>query len=111
MIDDAALFRALEWLKDNAKPAAEARAERLFIEEQLPHLRARIAVECMAAGDSAAAADMKAKASDAYKIALDGLRAAVEKDEYMRFQRTRADAIIEIWRSLSANQRSIAKAV
>lgn len=111
MIKDDDLFRALEWLKDNAKAAAQARADRLYIEEHLSHLRAKIATECIAAGDSATAADMKAKASDAYKIALDGYRVAVEKDETFRWNRTRADIIVEIWRSLSATNRTINKVV
>lgn len=109
MIDDDALFRALEWLKDNARAAAQARAKRVYTEEFLPALRAKIATECLAAGDSASAADMKAKASDAYHQALAGLEVAVEQDEFFRWQKVRADAAIEVWRSIQANRRSIDK--
>ena len=108
-IDDAALFRALEWMKSNAEKIAEARAKRMYMEEWLPALRARIANECIQAGSSAAAADITAKASDAYAEALKGLEAAVFDDEHMRIKRVQADAVIEIWRTLSANRRAMDK--
>ncbi len=109
MVDDEQLEKALDWLRENANRAAKARADRLYCEEWLPALRATIAVECMAAGDSASAADMKAKASDAYKIALNGFKAAVEEDERMRWLRTRAESLVEIWRSGQANRRAMEK--
>ena len=109
MISDQQLEIVLDWLRDNAGAAAKARAERVYMEDWLPALRAQIAAECIAAGDSAAAADTKAKASDAYATALKGYREAVEADEKMRWHRTRADAIIEVWRSDQANQRAQGK--
>jgi len=109
MVDDDQVDKALEWLGINAKPAAKARADRLYLEEFLPALRAKIAAECIEAGDSASAADIKAKASDAYLKALEGFRAAVEQDELMRWHRTRGEAIIEVWRSGQANRRAMEK--
>jgi hypothetical protein len=109
MIDDTKLEKALDWLRDNAASAAKARAERVYLEEWIPSLRAQLAAGFMGAGDSAAAADIKAKASPEYQTALMGYREAVEKDERMRWDRTRADAIIEVWRSDQANQRAMGK--
>lgn len=108
-VDDKALFKALDWLADKARPAAQARANRVYIEESLSHTRAKMALECINAGDSAAAADIKARASDAYRTQLEGLRVAVEEDEFFRWHKTRFDAMVEIWRTLSANKRSIDK--
>lgn len=110
MIDDAKLELALDWLRDNANAAAKARAERVYLEEWLPALRAQIAAQCIAAGDSAAAADTKAKASDAYRDALAGYKIAVEADERMRWHRTRADAIVSAWQTMSANARALGRA-
>ena len=108
-VTDEQLFTVLEWLKDNAKSAAQARAARLYTEEFLPALRARIASEAIAAGKSAAAADVEAKASDAYMTALQGYKVAVEQDELFRWHRVRGDAIIEVWRSSQANRRALEK--
>lgn len=111
MIDDAKLEAALDWLKDNASKAAKARAERSYLEEWIPSLRAQLAAKYIEAGDSATAADTKAKAHHDYQIALKGFREAVEADELFRWHRTRADAIIETWRSFQANQRAMGKVI
>lgn len=109
-IDDAALFRALEWIKDNAEKIAEARAKRLYMDEWLPALRARLANEFIQKeGDSAAAADIKAKASDTYATALKGYEAAVYEDERLRILRVQAEAVTDIWRTFSANKRATEK--
>ena len=111
MISDDQLHKTLDWLRDNAQKAAKARAERMYLEEWIGSLRAQLAAKAIEAGDSAAASDMKAKADPEYQVALKGYREAVEADELMRWHRTRADAIIEIWRSQQANQRAIQKVV
>jgi len=109
MITDEKLEATLDWLRENAGKAAKARANRVYLEEFIPSLRAKIAAECMEAGDSASAADIKAKASDAYRTALEGYRAAVEADEALRWHKTRADAVISAWQTMSANARSMGK--
>lgn len=106
-IDDAALFKSLEWLKANAEKIADARSKRLLMEEWPSIVRARIADECIKAGSSAAAADITAKASPAYEEAWKGMEAAVFNDELLRIKRIQAEAIIEIWRTLSANRRAM----
>ena len=109
MIDDNKLESALDWLRDNAAKAAKARAERVYLEEWLPSLRAQLAARFIEAGDSASAADVKAKAHADYATAVKGYREAVEADEFMRWHRTRADAVIEVWRSSQANLRAQGK--
>lgn len=109
VITDEKLEAALDWLRDNAPKAAKARSERVYLEEWLPSLRAQIAARFIEEGDSAAAADMKAKAHTDYQTAINGYRQAVEADELMRWHRTRADAMVEVWRTSSANQRSMGK--
>lgn len=109
VIDDDKLEAALDWLRDNAAKAAKARAERVYLEEWIGSIRAQIAARHVEAGDSASAADMKAKSDPEYQTALKGYRAAVEADELMRWHRTRADAVIEVWRSQQANQRAQGK--
>jgi hypothetical protein len=107
LVTDKQLFETLEWLQKNGRAAAQAKAHRVYLEEHLGHLRARIAQEGVRAGLSAAAADIDAKASDAYKVALDGLKVAIEEDEFFRWHRARADAVVSAWQTLSANRRSL----
>ena len=109
IISDKRLEKALDFLRENEEAAAKAKATRKYIEEFLPALRAQIAVECLEKGDSATAADMKAKASQAYRDQLTAYRIAVEEDELMRSKFSRADLEIEIWRSDQARIRSMHK--
>lgn len=109
MIDDERLDRTLNWLAQNASKAAQARAERIYMEEWIPSLRSRIAAKHIAEGDSAAAAEVKARGSTEYAEALLALKDAVELDEKLRWERTRADAIVSAWQTLSANARALGK--
>ncbi len=109
IITDEQLQRSLDWLREAASSAAKARAERLYMEEWLPALRAQIASECIQAGDSAAKADITARASEAYKKALLAFKEAVEKDELFRWRRSSADAVLSAWQSTNANLRAMGK--
>lgn len=109
IVTDKMLQKALDFLAENADAAAKAKSERKYIEEFLPALRAQIAAECLAAGDSASAADIKAKASEAYHKQLLAYKFAVENDEVFLWKRTRADVVIEVWRSDQARLRSMGK--
>ena len=97
---------SLDWLKGNADAAAKARAQRLYLEEFLPALKAKLAAAYMEGGDSATAADLKAKAHKDYQEALISYRVAVEDDERARWKRTMAEAVLEVWRSLEATRRA-----
>jgi len=108
-ITDDQLQQALDWLREAASKAAKARAERLYLEEHLGHIRSKIALECMEAGHSAAKADVTARASDAYKTALDGYKVAVEADELYRWRRAASDAILSAWQTMNANDRAMGK--
>lgn len=109
MIDDSKLEKTLDWLRENASKAAKARANRVYLEEWIPALRATMAARFMEEGDSASAADIKAKGSEEYETALKGLRAAIEEDEVMRWHKSRADAVVSAWQTMSANQRAQSK--
>ena len=106
-IDDAAVDRALGWLVDNAEKAAQARANRVLLEESCRSLKAKLMKE--AGQESLGAQEREALASDAYQTHLEGLRAAVYEDERYRLLRAAAEARIEVWRSLQANQRTQGK--
>ena len=56
---------------------------------------------------TAAAKEIYAYAHPDYIVVLDGLREAVEKEETLKWKLTAAEAKIEIWRTESANNRTI----
>ncbi len=97
---------ALEWLVTNATRAAQARANRVYLQDFVKVVRAERQVKEMLGGASAAAAEALALASEEYKVALLGLKAAVEEDERMRWLCTTAESRIEAWRSLEATRRA-----
>lgn len=95
--------RALSWLTSNAGPAAKARAERLYVEDFLKVIKARL----MAEHDnlSAVLQERHALADERYLQHLEAIRQAVEIDEKNRFLRSAAEAKVDAWRSQCANER------
>jgi hypothetical protein len=107
MISEEKVEKALSWMVDNATKAAQARANRVYLEE---YRKTVLATEMKASGEnSAAAQEREALVSESYKTHLLGLREAVEKDEWNRWMFHAAEATIEAWRSMQANQRAQGK--
>lgn len=104
--DDAE--RAVDWLRDNARQMAQARAERLYMEQFIKTVKAGIQKEC--AGMSAAASEIEALASPKYMAALQAYKEAIETDEYNRFICSAAEAKIEAFRTMEATRRAEGKA-
>lgn len=104
--DDAE--RAVDWLKANARSMAQARAERLYMEQWIKTVKATLQQE--QAGVSVAASEMAALASPKYMAALQAYKQAVEADEYNRFVAASAEAKIEAWRSQESTRRAEGKA-
>jgi len=109
IITDEKLQDAVDFLRLNARKGAKARAERKYLEEYLPALKAKIAYECIQAGESAAKADIIARASDAYHKQLDAYKLAVEEDEFLQWGRVGADAVLSAWQTQNANNRALGK--
>ena len=108
MISEASVDSALRHLRESAQDAAQARAEAIYLAEFIKTVRARVKVA--QTGMSNAAAEDIALTSPEYLEALQGYRAAVEKDSFYRFKREAAGAIIESWRTEQANLRAEGKA-
>ena len=68
MLTEESALKAIEWLKDNARIMAQARAERLYMEQWVKTVKA----ECMksSAGGSVAAAEVEAQTNPKYLSAL-----------------------------------------
>src|SRR5512139_1660187 len=103
-LSDDEIERALDYLRDTATKAAQARAERAYVEQWLRALRSTLLLS--APGTSIAEREAYAFAHHDYGTALQALRAAVENDEKFRFLREAASARIEAWRTQSSNERA-----
>lgn len=108
MISEDDVDKAVEYLRTNARPAAQARANRIYMEEYRKVVKAQIMREN--AGLPLGAQEVAACSDARYKQHLEALQSAVEKDEYNRWMMVAAEAKIEAWRTQQANARAEAKA-
>ena len=104
MISDESLEKALDYLRDSATEAAQARANRLSLEDFSRVLKAQVMSEHLA--ETIGAQERFAYSDIRYRNHLEGLKVAIFNDEKHRYLREAASAKIEIWRSEQANQRA-----
>jgi hypothetical protein len=97
----------LREIRDFAQPYAEAKAQAGFLEDFKKSKLAILMKKYEAAGyTTAAAQEREARADPEYVEVLEGLRAAVEKAEHLRWQLITAQLGAEVWRSLEASRRA-----
>lgn len=105
MITEPQVQESMDYLFDSAMAAAQARADREVLEQGLKRVKA---IEMRDAnGKTIGERETTAYASDAYKVALEGLREAITKDETFRALRAAHAARIEAWRTQQATMRSV----
>jgi len=97
--------KALNYVIENAPKYAQAKANRRYLEEY----RKTIKAELYQKGPEGTIAEREswAYAHEDYKKNLEGLRAAVEEEERLRYMIEAAMLKIEIWRTLEASNRQI----
>ena len=95
--------RAVDYIIANAKKFANAKANRIYIEEYRKSLKSILMKRSLE--ESLGAQEREAYAHDEYKQLLQGLREAVEIEERLRWELIAAQARVEIWRSEQANLR------
>ncbi len=103
-ITDEEIDKALDFLRDNAREAAQARADRVYVEEYRKTLKAQLMKEH--ASLSAVLQEREAYADPRYVEHLEAIKEAVRQDEFARFMRIAAEAKIEAWRTQSSNSRA-----
>jgi vacuolar-type H+-ATPase subunit E/Vma4 len=103
-ITDDEIDKALDYLRDNARDAAQAKANRVYLEEYRKVLKAQLMKEHGKL--SAVLQEREAYSDPRYSDHLEAIRQAVEIDEGHRFLRAAADAKIEAWRTQSSNTRA-----
>lgn len=108
MIQDKEIEAAVEFLRENARTAAQAKANRIYMEEFRKVVKAQIMREreSLALG----AQERDAYSDERYATHLEALKSAVEQDEFYRWKMVAAEAKIEAWRTQQANARAEGKA-
>lgn len=102
---------AVDYLFTHGKKYAEAKAHRVYLEEYRKSQKAMLMKSAMADGraKTAAAAEIEAYSDAAYISVLEGLEAAVEREEELRWALIAAQARIDVWRSTEASNRVMDK--
>lgn len=108
MISDTEAEKALDYLRDNATKAAQARANRIYVEEFRKTIKAQLMKE--SADLALGAQEREAYSDPKYVQHLNAIREAVEQDEYFRWMLSAAEAKLEAWRTQSATKRAEMKA-
>lgn len=105
MIDESDIERALCYLRDEAPRDAQARANRLYLEQFVKTVLAQ--EQTKLTGMSATAAEAMARTSQPYLDVLQAYKEAVHEDERRRFLRAAAEAKIEVYRTQEATNRAL----
>lgn len=108
MITDEDVEKAVDYLRDNAKAAGKAKAERIYMTEYRKVVKAQLMRETPM--ESAAIQERNAYSHSSYVHHLQVMRDAVEKDEYYTWMKVASEAKIEAWRTQNANARAEGKA-
>jgi hypothetical protein len=103
MISDEQAEKANDFIRDKGKDYAKAKADRVHLEQFRKTKKAMLYVT--QAGGTVSDREAFAYSHPDYVKILDGIKAAVEIEETLRWQIEAAALKIEIWRTQQANQR------
>jgi hypothetical protein len=95
---------AVDYIFDNAKLYAKAKAERVYLEEFRKSQKALLMKRSLE--ESIGAQEREAYAHEDYRKLIKGLQAAVEMEERLRWELVAAQTRVEIWRTEQANLRA-----
>ena len=95
---------AVDFIIKKAGEFAKAKAQRVYLEEFRKSKKALLMSECLE--KAANAREQYAYAHKDYQALLEGLRAAVEVEEELKWQLVAAQARVEVWRSEQATNRA-----
>ncbi len=100
--------QAIDYMLRNASRYAEAKANRVFLDEFRKSKKALLMAESQA--EAANAREQYAYSHPEYIDLLAGIRTAVEVEEKLRWEMVAAQARIDVWRSQEASNRAIERA-
>lgn len=101
--------KAVDYILENGRKFAQAKANRVYLEEFRRSKKALL----MGQSDetTAVAREQYALAHPEYINILEGIKAAVEVEEELRWHLVAAQARVEVWRSQEASNRAEGRAV
>lgn len=94
----------VDYILEQAKRFAGAKAQRVYLEEFRKSKKALLMAGCDE--KTAVAREQYAYAHPEYVALLDGLKVAIEGEETLKWKLTAAQLSIEIWRSREASNRN-----
>ena len=100
--------KAVDFLLANAGKYARAKAERVHIEEYRKSKKALLMAECTEKAVNAR--EQYAYSHPEYIALLEGLKAAVEVEEQLRWAQIAAQLRVEVWRTQEASARAEGRA-
>ena len=102
--------KAVDFLLKNSKIYAQAKAERIYLEEFRKSKKALLMQQAQMIGvETMSAQERDAYANKEYQELIKGLAAAVEVEEDLRWKLIAAQMRVDIWRTNQANNRFIEK--
>lgn len=104
MQDEISPFKALDFIRDNAGPFAQAKANVVYMTEYRKTIKATLMASCSEKTESAK--ETFAYSHPDYKKHLVALQQAVAESERLRWLLIAAEAKIEVWRSLESTARA-----
>ncbi len=104
MTDEQSVERALEWMMDNVTKLAQATANRKYIEDYKKVKWSTLVLQ--APEGTVAIKEAWATAHTDYSGVLEGLKVAVQEESELKHLFTIAEAKIEVWRTIQANNRA-----
>lgn len=96
--------KAVDYIIANAAKFAEAKAQRVFLEEFRKSKKAILMGQSPA--EAANAREQYAYSHPEYVALLDGLKAAVEVEEKLKWELLAAQIRVDVWRSQEASARA-----
>ena len=105
MIPESEVEKCLDWMRDNAEPAARASAEVIRAEEFLKTTLAMVASN--STQTTIAGHEREARASKAFQKAIEERVIAVYQDRKFRLLYSAAEVKVEVWRSEQASNRTL----
>lgn len=103
-MDEISPNLALRYIQENAGKYAQAKADRIYIENYSKTLKSRLALKSdkKTLGDR----EMEAYASFQYEELMKGLKAAVEQEESLKWLLDAAKLKVEVWKTQEQSRRA-----
>ena len=104
MTDEQSVEKALDWMMDNVGSLSKAIADRKYLED-FKKVKLSMLIQDAPSG-TVSSKESWANAHEEYRELLKGLRTAVEQESELKHLFTIAEAKIEVWRTIQANNRA-----